>query len=72
MVDIHDRHPLVLPPAVAREWLDPDLSMERAAEIGEIEATPVAAFDWYPVGKAVGSVKNDGPELLERIAEPLV
>jgi len=72
MVDIHDRRPLVLPPAVAREWLDPELPMERASEVGEVEGTPVDAFDWYPVGKAVGSVKNDGPELLERIAEPLV
>jgi putative SOS response-associated peptidase YedK len=72
MVDIHDRRPLVLPPAVAREWLDPQLSLERAGEIGEVEGMPVDAFDWYPVGKAVGSVKNDGPELLTRIAEPLV
>ncbi|WP_145003648.1 SOS response-associated peptidase family protein [Pseudomonas oryzihabitans] len=72
MVDIHDRRPLVLPPPIAREWLDPALDDARASEIGQVEGMPVAAFDWYPVGQAVGSVKNEGPALLTRVDDPLV
>lgn len=30
MVDIHDRGPVVLRPALAQEWLNPALPMERA------------------------------------------
>lgn len=33
MVDIHDRRLLVLTPELANEWLDPELSPERAQEI---------------------------------------
>lgn len=72
MIDIHDRRPLALPPDVAREWIDPDLSEDRAAEIGSEESTPVDAFEWYPVSKAVGSVKHDRPDLLTLIANPLL
>lgn len=72
MIDIHDRRPLVLPPDVAREWIDPELSEDRAAEIGREAATPVDAFEWYPVSKAVGNVKNDGPDLLTLIDNPLL
>lgn len=33
MVDIHDRRPLLLTLEYANEWLEPDLSPERAAEV---------------------------------------
>lgn len=33
MVDIHDRRPVVLPPDLAREWLDPATPPERAVQI---------------------------------------
>ncbi|WP_058771999.1 SOS response-associated peptidase family protein [Pseudomonas rhizoryzae] len=72
MIDLHDRRPLVLPPDVAREWIDPELCADRAAEIGREAATPVDAFEWYPVSKAVGNVKNDGPDLLTLIDNPLL
>lgn len=72
IIDIHDRRPLVLPPDVAREWINPELSEGRAAEIGREVGTPVDAFEWYPVNKAVGNVKNDGPELLTLIQNPLL
>lgn len=64
MVDIHDRRPLVLTPEHANEWLDPDLAPERAAEIALECCRPVEDFEWYPVGKAVGNVRNQGPELI--------
>ncbi|WP_288357077.1 SOS response-associated peptidase family protein [uncultured Pseudomonas sp.] len=72
MIDIHDRRPLVLTPDIAREWIDPELSEDRAAEIGREEGTPVDAFEWYAVSKAVGSVKSDGPDLLTLIVNPLL
>lgn len=44
---IHDRKPLVLAPEHAREWIDPDTSSERAAEIAVECCRPVAKLRWY-------------------------
>lgn len=35
-----------------------------AAEIASIGAVPADDFTWHPVTRAVGNVKNQGPELL--------
>jgi len=67
MVDIHDRKPLVLAPEHARECVDPGTSPERAAEIAVEHCRPVADFHWYKVGKDVGNVRNQGPELITSI-----
>lgn len=67
MVDIHDRRPLVLSPEHAREWIDPDLSPERAQEIALECCRSTEDFEWFPVGKAVGNVRNQGPELIQPI-----
>jgi len=40
MVDIHDRRPVVLPPGVAREWLEPSLLPERAEDLARHHAPP--------------------------------
>lgn len=64
MVDINNRKPLVLTPKYAREWIDPDLTPARAEEIAKECCQPVEDFEWYAVGKAVGSVKNQGADLL--------
>ncbi|PFG58880.1 putative SOS response-associated peptidase YedK [Pseudomonas poae] len=64
MVDIHDRKPLVLSPACAREWLDPNLSPERAEEIARECCQSAGDFEWFPVGKEVGNVRNQGPSLI--------
>jgi len=64
MVDIHDRKPLVLPPEFAREWLNPDLTADGAAEIARECCQPTKDFEWYPVGKDVGNVRNQGPALI--------
>ncbi|WP_120993140.1 SOS response-associated peptidase family protein [Stutzerimonas urumqiensis] len=70
MVDIHDRRPVVLPPDLAREWMEPDLSLERAEEIVRDLALPVEAFEWYAVDRAVGNVRNEGAYLLTESAVP--
>lgn len=63
MVDIHDRRPVVLSPAEAKEWLAEDLPAERAMELAR-HCRPVHDFEWFEVGKAVGNVRNQGPELI--------
>jgi putative SOS response-associated peptidase YedK len=65
MVDIHDRRPVVLGPEDAREWLELDLSAERALELAR-HTRPVEDFEWYPVGREVGNVRNQGPALIVR------
>jgi putative SOS response-associated peptidase YedK len=65
MVDIHDRRPVVLSPPLAREWIQPDLPEARAAEIARECNRPTQDFEWFPVSKAVGNIKNQGAELIE-------
>ncbi|WP_405072171.1 SOS response-associated peptidase [Kribbella sp. NBC_01510] len=61
---MHDRMPMAIVPDAWAEWLDPrnhDVDQLRA-----LMAPPVdGSLDLYAVSKAVDSVKNNGPELLE-------
>lgn len=64
--DIHDRMPFVLPRERWSSWLDPTLTDPSSL----LEPTPeefVHRLEIRPVGTEVGNVKNDGPELLERV-----
>lgn len=72
MIDIHDRRPVVLSQDVAREWLEPGLLPERAEDLARHHDIPVDQFEWYPVGKAVGNVRNEGAELIERTCDPVL
>lgn len=67
MVDIHDRKPLVLAPELAREWISPTTSPERAREIAVQHCRPAEDFYWYKVSKEVGNVRNQGPHLIDAI-----
>lgn len=64
MVDIHDRRPLVLTRKLALEWIEPDLSSERAEKIAREHCQPAEDFEWYPVSSMVGNVRNHGQELI--------
>ncbi|WP_225789589.1 SOS response-associated peptidase family protein [Pseudomonas sp. Marseille-P8916] len=64
LVDIHDRKPLVLAPELAREWIDPGTTTERLWEIVQTGCRPSTDFCWFPVGKEVGNVRNQGAELI--------
>jgi putative SOS response-associated peptidase YedK len=68
MAGIHDRMPLVIEPDVVATWLDPE-----AVDGGELESVLCSGREGvlahHRVGPRVGSVANDGPELLER-ADP--
>lgn len=64
---IHDRAPLLVPPAAMDEWLAP-----RALDGGHwrdllLPATP-GRLVAYPVDRAVGNVRNNGPHLVEPVA----
>jgi putative SOS response-associated peptidase YedK len=65
MVDLHDRRPVVLSPELAREWLDPATPMARAEQIALLQGESSQAFEWFKVARAVGNVRNQGPELIE-------
>ena len=67
MVDIHDRRPIVLTPELAREWIDPDTTLHRAEQLLLRQGRPSDDFEWFKVGKAVGNVRNQGPELIEPV-----
>jgi putative SOS response-associated peptidase YedK len=60
--EIHDRTPLLVPREQWGRWLDPDVEHP-----GEDLLVPGTAglLDAWPVGPAVGNVRNDGPELVE-------
>lgn len=66
MVDIHDRRPVALTPELAREWLDPATPKDRAEEIIRSQGSTAEAFNWYPVSKAVGNVRNQGKHLIDK------
>jgi len=66
MAPIHDRMPVILRPEDEAAWLDltcRDLEALQAM----LRPYDAAAMHAYPVSSAVGSVKNDVPELLREI-----
>jgi putative SOS response-associated peptidase YedK len=73
MASIHDRMPVIVPPDEWARWLDP-----RPTDVGELRAFLEPRDDWaldaYPVPPLVNNVRNNGPELVERLQpspEPL-
>ena len=60
MQQLHDRTPLILPPAVLRDWLHG--SVEQAARIALSVEPP--ALQYYPVSRAVSNPRNDDPQLV--------
>lgn len=65
MVDIHDRRPVVLSPEKAAVWLNQKLSSHDAISVVTGQAEPVGVFEWHPVGREVGNVKNEGQALIK-------
>jgi putative SOS response-associated peptidase YedK len=66
MEPIHDRMPVIINPDNYDAWLDPGTPLPDAlAMLKPYEPELMRA---YRVGKAVGSVKAEGPELIEPIA----
>lgn len=68
MARIHDRMPVILQHADYCAWLDPGNQDFDALE-ALLRALPDDQLVAYPVAKAVGSTVNDGPGLIEPLAE---
>lgn len=65
LVDVHDRRPVVLPPELVAEWLDPATPTERAEQMMLHQGEPAEAFEWFRVSTEVNSSAHKGPQLIE-------
>jgi len=69
LADIHDRMPVFLQPELLGEWLDPQEHDARdlldAVSLGGVELAEEALF--REVGRAVGNVRNNSPELIQPV-----
>lgn len=63
---IHDRAPLVIPPDHWQDWLNPAIT-ERDTIARILEAIPDPELVPREVSSAVGSVRNNGPELVKPV-----
>ncbi|HSZ56541.1 MAG TPA: SOS response-associated peptidase family protein [Tepidisphaeraceae bacterium] len=61
MKPIHNRMPVIVPPSGYRRWLTGD---EPQALLKPYDADAMEAF---PISTRVNNVRNDGPELIERV-----
>lgn len=66
LVEVHDRMPLLLAPEHWQRWLDPDNE-----DVADLLVPPpldlVDAIELRPVSDQVNSVRNNGPQLLDRV-----
>lgn len=69
MADLHPRMPAIMPPDRWDAWLD-----SRNEDLGLLSTflTPYSAdlMEAYSVGPAVGSPRNEGPDLIKPLARP--
>jgi len=74
MAPIHDRMPVMLPDDAWDRWLDPGrLEGEALAELkGLLVPSDEDWLELFPVSRRVNDVRNDGPDLVERIPDELV
>jgi putative SOS response-associated peptidase YedK len=62
MADIHDRQPVMFTPDNWEVWLDAQSSPD---DLFAAAADDAPALAWHAVGKDVGNIRNEGPELVE-------
>jgi putative SOS response-associated peptidase YedK len=63
--ELHDRMPVVVPDSAWDLWLD---AAGASGELRAMLAPSDVALDIYPVVRLVNDVRNDGPELIDRLA----
>ncbi len=68
MGDIHHRMPVVLEREVLEEWLDP-ANKDKPELESLLVPSPGGTLVHRAVGREVGNVRNDGPELIEAAVE---
>src|SRR5690625_5060974 len=63
---VHDRSPVIVPPDLIGDWLNPAVNdKDDVKEL--VRSRPEPHMVPRPVGKAVGSVRNNGPQLIEPV-----
>lgn len=69
LADIHDRMPVFLDPSLIDEWLDPSTegSPELLDEVRAGAAEIAAMVEFHEVDRAVGNVRNNSPQLIDRL-----
>lgn len=67
LAHVHPRMPVVLDAAGIDRWLDPEVE-DPAALLPLLVAAPDDDWEAWPVSTRVGSVANDGPDLLDPVA----
>jgi len=66
MRPIHNRMPVVVPPEAWERWLDPSLSNPAQLQ-GLLQPIEDDHLEAYEVSRLVNNVRNDGPDLIERL-----
>lgn len=66
--EIHERVPVILESRDWELWMDRGVT-EGSRVAGLLRSSRVGTLEAYPVGKAVGNVRAEGPELLARVEE---
>jgi putative SOS response-associated peptidase YedK len=66
---LHDRMPVILDPADFHAWLDP--ATPRQAALALLRPCPVEHLKAYPVSRTVNSPRNDVPDCVEPIDDPI-
>jgi putative SOS response-associated peptidase YedK len=69
LAHIHDRNPVLLTPETLDVWIDPHVEgdSELLIAISEESNTVAAEAEFFKVDPAVGSVRNNSPELIRAI-----
>jgi putative SOS response-associated peptidase YedK len=66
LLPIHDRMPVILPPNVWDQWLDPENEdVERLQKL--LVPAPAREFEVQEISTRVNNVRNEGPELVEPV-----
>lgn len=64
VADLHDRMPVILDPADYESWLTGN---DPATFQKMLQPFPAQLMAAYPIGNKVNSVKNDTPDIIERL-----
>jgi putative SOS response-associated peptidase YedK len=67
LASLHDRMPVILAPEHYSTWLDGEAEQEELVAL--LQPLPAGSLRTVRVGKAVGNAGNEGPELIEPVAE---
>lgn len=70
LTPLHDRMPVLLTPNHWPAWLGETAADEHELR-GMLRPYPDAAMTIWPVDRRIGNTRNDGPDLLTPLAEPI-